>query len=79
MTPAEQQANGHTGAKYLREDAFLVGAINVVWRLSSLVWAVKEAAIFRVPEQQLGQLSAPPSDGDVEGCVTFLFSQKEVE
>lgn len=33
--------NGRTGSKYLCEDAFLVGAINVVRCLSSLVRAVQ--------------------------------------
>lgn len=38
-----------TCSKYLCEDAFLVGAVDVVRRLSSFVGAVKEAAIFGVP------------------------------
>lgn len=45
---------GLTGSKYLCEDAFLVGAVYVVWCLSSLVWAVQQAAIFGVSQQQLG-------------------------
>lgn len=67
---------GRTGSKYLCKDAFLVGAIDVVWCLSSLVWAVEQAAIFRVPQQQLSQLSAPPPDGNVEWRVTFLCGKK---
>lgn len=43
----------HTGSKYLREDAFLVGTIDVVWGLSSFVGPVKQATVFRVPQQQL--------------------------
>lgn len=62
----------HTGSKYLCEDAFLVGAVDVVRCLSSFVGAVKQAAIFGVPQQKLSQLSASPSDGNVEGCVSFL-------
>lgn len=63
---------GHTRSKYLRKDAFLVGTVDVVRCLSSLVWTVKKAAIFRVPQQELGQLSASPSDGYVEGRISFL-------
>lgn len=62
----------HTGSKYLRQDAFLVGAVDVVRRLSSFVGPVQEAAIFWVPEQQLGQLSAAPADRNVQGGVPFL-------
>lgn len=67
---------GLTGSKYLCEDAFLVGAVNVVWCFSSFVGAVEQAAIFRVPQQQLSQLSAAPSDGNVERRVSFLKGQK---
>lgn len=42
---------GHTGSKYLRQDAFLVGAVNVVGSFSSFVGAVQQAAIFGVPKQ----------------------------
>lgn len=70
---------GHTGSKYLCEDAFLVGAVDVVWCLSGFVGAVKQAAIFRVPQQQLGQLSASPSDGNVERRVSFLKGEKSTE
>ncbi len=66
-----------TGSKYLCEDAFLVGAVDVVWCLSSFVGAVKQAAIFRVPEQKLSQLSASPSDSYVEGRVPFLGEEKQ--
>lgn len=69
---------GRTGSKYLREDAFLVGAVNVVWRLSSFVGTVEQAAIFRVPQQQLSQLTASPSDGNVEGRVSFLSEEEKV-
>lgn len=65
-----------TGSKNLREDAFLVGTVNVVWCLSSFVGAVQEAAIFRVPQKQLSQFSASPSDGNVKGRVSFLHEEK---
>lgn len=61
-----------TRSKYLRQDAFLVGAIDVVRCFSSFVGTVQQATIFRVPQQQLGQLSATPSNGDVERRVSFL-------
>lgn len=61
-----------TRSKYLRQDAFLVGAIDVVRCFSSFVGTIQQAAIFRVPQQQLGQLSATPSNGDVERRVSFL-------
>lgn len=32
---------GHTGSKYLCQDAFLVGAVNVVWSFSGFVGAVQ--------------------------------------
>lgn len=68
---------GHTGSEYLCEDAFLVGAVDVVWCLSSLVGAVKQAAIFGIPQKQLSQLAAPPSDGNVKGCVSFLCEEQQ--
>lgn len=64
---------GHTGSKYLCQDAFLVGAVNVVWSFSGFVGAVQQAAIFGVPKQQLGQLSASPTDGDMERSISFLI------
>lgn len=70
---------GRTGSKYLCEDAFLVGAVDVVWCLSSFVGPIKQAAIFRVPQQQLSQLSASPTDSNVEGCVSFLSQDKHRE
>lgn len=53
-----------------------MGTVNVVWCLSSFVGAVQEAAIFRVPQQQLSQFSASPSDGNVKGCIPFLREGK---
>lgn len=53
-----------------------MGAVDVVWCLSSFVGPVKQAAIFRVPQQQLSQLSASPSDGNVEGRVSFLSEER---
>lgn len=53
-----------------------MGTIDVVWCLSSFVGPVKQAAIFRVPQQQLGQLSTSSSDGNVEGRVSFLSEVK---
>lgn len=69
------KSHSHTGSKYLCEDAFLMGAVDVVWCLSSFVGPVKQAAIFRVPQQQLSQLSASPSDGNVEWRVSFLSEE----
>lgn len=62
----------HTGSKNLCEDALLVGAVDVVRSLSCFVRSVKQATIFRVPEQKLSQLSASASDCDVERRVSFL-------
>lgn len=53
-----------------------MGTVDVVWRLSSFVWPVKQAAIFRVPQQQLSQPAAAPSNGNVEGGVSFLKGEK---
>ena len=68
---------GLTRSKDLREDALLVAAVDVVRRLSPLVGPVQQAAIFGVPQQQLGQPPAPPPDGDVEGRVSFLKHRKQ--
>lgn len=54
-----------------------MGAVDVVWSLSSFVGPVKQAAIFRVPQQQLSQLTASASDGDVERRVSFLGGREE--
>lgn len=62
----------HTGSKNLCEDALLVGAVDVVRSLSGFVRSVKQATIFRVPQQQLSQLSASASDCNVERRVSFL-------
>ena len=67
-----QRPSALTGSKDLCEDALLVGAVDVVGRLPGLVGPVQQAAVFRVPQQQLGQLAAPPPDGDVKGRVSFL-------
>lgn len=67
----------HTGAEYLRQDAFLVSAVDVVGCFPGFVGAVQQAAVLRVPQQQLGQLSAPPSDGNVQRCVSFLSAGKK--
>lgn len=64
-----------TCSKDLREDAFLVAAVNVVWCFSGLVRAIQQAAIFGVPEEELSKAAAPPTNGDVKGCVSLL--QKE--
>lgn len=53
-----------------------MGAVDVVWGLSSSVGPVKQAAIFGVPQQQLSQLTASPSDGDVERRVSFLGEEQ---
>ena len=60
------------GSEYLCQDAPLVGAVDVVRCLSSLVGKVQQAAIIGVPQEQLSQLAAS-SDGDVEGSVSFLI------
>lgn len=52
-----------------------MSAVDVVRCLSSFVGPVKQAAIFRVPQQQLSQLSASPSNGYVEGCISFLSDE----
>lgn len=65
-----------TCSEDLREDAFLVAAVNVVRRFSGLVRAVQQAAIFGVPEEELGQAPAPPTDGDVKRCVSLLHKQE---
>lgn len=65
-----------TCSKDLREDAFLVAAVNVVRRLSGLVRAVQQAAIFRVPEEELSQAPAPPTNGDVKRRVSLLHKQE---
>lgn len=52
-----------------------MGAVDVIRRLSSFVGPVKQTAIFRVPQQQLSQLSASPSNGNVEGCISFLSEE----
>ena len=49
-----------------------MAAVDVVGRLPGLVGPVQQAAIFGVPEEELGQPAAPPTDGDVEGRVSFL-------
>lgn len=49
-----------------------MSAVNVVGCLPGFVGAVKKAAIFRVPQQQFSQLSASPSDGNVECRVSLL-------
>lgn len=49
-----------------------MSAVDIVGCLSSFVGAVKKAAIFRVPQQQFSQLSASPSDGNVECRVSLL-------
>lgn len=54
-----------------------MSAVDIVGCLSSFVGAVKKAAIFRVPQQQFGQLSASPPDGNVECCVSFLWRKEE--
>ena len=74
----EQGEHGDlTGSKYLREDALLVGAVDVVRGLPCLVGPVQQAAILGVPQQQLSQLAAPPPDGDMKGRVSFLEQQTE--
>lgn len=65
-----------TCSKDLREDAFLVAAVNVVRRFSGLVRAVQQAAIFGVPEEELSQAPAPPTNGDVKRCVSLLHKQE---
>ena len=79
MTNGSRPTHGSklTRSKDLREDALLVGAVDVVRRLARLVGAVQQAAIFRVPQQQLGQTPAPPPDGDVKGRVPFLKHRKQ--
>ena len=76
LTDGSRLTNGWglTCSKDLREDALLVAAVDVVRRLARLVGPVQQAAIFRVPQQQLGQLAAPPPDGDVKGRVSFLWN-----
>lgn len=49
-----------------------MSTVDVVRRLSCFVWSVEQAAVFGVPQQQLGQLPASTSDGDVQWCVSFL-------
>lgn len=66
------QCIGLTGSKYLSKDAFLMSAVNIVGCLPGFVGAVKKAAIFRVPQQQFSQLSASPSDSNVECRVSLL-------
>ncbi|KAF3835811.1 hypothetical protein F7725_028369 [Dissostichus mawsoni] len=50
--------------------------VDVVRRLPALVGPVQQAAIFGVPEEELSQSAAPPSDGDVEGRVSSLANRK---
>lgn len=54
-----------------------MGAVDIVGRLPSFVGTVKQAAIFRVPQEQFGQLAAPPSDGNVERRVSLLRRKEE--
>lgn len=49
-----------------------MAAVDVVRRLSGLVGSVQQAAIFGVSEEELGQTATTPTDGDVEGRVSFL-------
>lgn len=49
-----------------------MAAVNVVWRFSSLVRAVQQAAIFGVPQEELSQAAAAPTNGNVEGRVSLL-------
>lgn len=65
-----------TCSKDLREDAFLVAAVNVVRRFPGFVRAVQQAAIFGVPEEELSQAPAPPTNGDVQRCVSLLHKQE---
>ncbi len=53
-----------------------MAAVDVVRRLARLVGAIQQAAIFGVSEEELGQTAAPPTDGDVEGRVSFLQEQE---
>lgn len=53
-----------------------MGAVDVVGGFSGFVGPVKQAAIFGVPQQQLSQLTASPSDGDVERRVSFLSEER---
>ena len=55
-----------------------MAAVNVVRRLSRLVGAVQQAAIFGVSKEELGQAATAPTNSDVEGCVSFLEKQKLV-
>lgn len=55
-----------------------MAAVDVVRGLPRLVGPVQQTAVFGVPEEELGQAAAPPTDGDVEGRVPFLQKQ-EVE
>lgn len=66
-----------TGTKDLGEDALLVCAVDVVGCLALLVGLVEQTAIFRVPQEQFGQLSAPTPDGNVQRCVSFLKARHE--
>lgn len=52
-----------------------MAAVDVVRRLSGLVGPVQQAAIFRVPEEELSQSATPPPDRDVEGRVSFLQAE----
>lgn len=72
----KEHSKAPTGSKYLREDALLVGAVDVVRRLPCFVGSVEQAAVFGVPQQQLGQLPAPTPDGDVQRRVSFLGTDK---
>lgn len=56
-----------------------MAAVNVVRGLASLVGSVQQSAIFGVPHEQLGQLAAPPPDGDVKGRVPLLRHQAKAK
>lgn len=71
-----EKAGERTSSEDLRQDALLVAAVDVVRRLSGLVGAIQQAAIFGVSEEELGQTTTPPTDGDVEGRVSFLQEQE---
>lgn len=70
------ESDGRTRSEDLREDALLVAAVDVVWRLSGLIGSVQQAPVFGVSEEELGQAATPPTDSDVEGRVSFLGKQE---
>ena len=51
-------------------------AVDVVGRLPGLVGAVQQAAIFRVPQEELSQTAASPANGNVERGVPSLGDRR---